>query len=177
MTALQWRPEGGEPTWANEITPLPTEDIYRQQLVFHRQLIPRTTGNTAYTAADAVGGMLTLPLFRPYRGGVIETVSIIDITAQKAALILTLFEQPFTATADNSAFAVADSAYLSGVATFTIAATDYADSSAAAIGTVKPALYVASQTGILYGQFETSGTPTYAADNQDLYILVTVRQF
>src|SRR3990167_867244 len=72
-----------------------------------KQIPVMTAG--AYTANDALGDMLTFQMgSKPDNGGVIMQLVLIDHAKQAKTFNLVLFNQPFTATADNAAFAPTD---------------------------------------------------------------------
>lgn len=64
----------------------------------------------AYSAKDAVGGLLTFANAARVQGGigVIEKLVITDLSIQAAELILVLFDRTFTAMADNAPFDPSD---------------------------------------------------------------------
>lgn len=64
-----------------------------------------TVSGTAYTAGDAVGGQLRFEGIDPV--GLLHSVVILDTEEQAAPLDLVVFNQTFTATADNSPFSIA----------------------------------------------------------------------
>jgi len=126
--------------------------------------IPTVTAG-AYVANDAVGGLLTFANAARVSGGggVIKDVVIIDDAGQDVALELWLFDQTFTAMADNAAWAPAEADLENLVAIIT---TD--DGAWFAAGTPSAALIEVSQrydcTGTsLFGQLVTRGTPTFVA--------------
>jgi hypothetical protein len=66
-----------------------------------------TISTTAYTAGDAVGGLLTFSGAARASGGSIrvETVQVVDASKQLADLDLLLFDRSITAPTDNAVFA------------------------------------------------------------------------
>lgn len=130
----------------------------------------------AYAAKDAVGGLLTFAAAaRISTGkGVINTVTIIDDDDEKAALELWLFNQTFTATADNAAFDPADATMTNCVGVIPIAAADYYsanDNGAACVRGVGLQFQLAGTS--LFGQLKCTGTPTYTATT-DLTIVLAI---
>lgn len=131
----------------------------------------------AYSANDAVGGLLTFANSTAVAGhtGVIQSVTIIDEAKQSADLELALFDTTFTPTADNAAFAPSDTVILTCIAVIPI--TTYYDFSVNSVG-VAVNLGIAFKTSgsaNLFGQLLTRGTPTYAATN-DLTIKLGILQ-
>ncbi len=145
----------------------------------------------AYSANDALGGLLVFKdalLPGLVQTGVILTVTLLDAASQDAATDLVLFNQTFTATADNAAFAPSDADLLNCLGVISIAAGDYATFSGNSIATVRNAGFgaksvdtIGAQTGTstgdgnLYGQLVTRATPTYAATS-DISVTITVLQ-
>lgn len=120
----------------------------------------------AYTAADALGGLLTFPgaTRRAGLGGTILTVAVLDLTKQSAATDLVLFKKTFAATTDNAAFDPTDADAGNCIGFIPIAATDYAvfnDWSVACVRNVRFDYRLEDGTD-LFGQLVTRGTPTYA---------------
>jgi hypothetical protein len=131
----------------------------------------------AYSANDAVGGLLTFANAARVAGygGVIKDVLILDDAGQDAALELWLFNATFTAMTDNAAWAPseADLRKLVGI---------IATSSGAyfAAGTPSAARVECYQrydcTGTsLFGQLVTRGTPTYVATD-DVTVIIGLLQ-
>jgi hypothetical protein len=144
---------------------------------------PTITAAGAYASLDAVGGKLEFEEARtPYSShGHIEAAKIIDNDSEDALLRLILFNQDFTATADNAAMSItdADLANCMGVISFT--AANYLTFATNSIGTMGlagiqvlfPFVLVGGGTS-LFGQLmvETS-TPTYTAVD-DLTVVLTI---
>lgn len=130
----------------------------------------------AYSAKDAVGGLLTFanavratPL-----SGVLHAVTVIDDAAQAAELVLVLFNQTFTATADNAAFDPSDADLENCIGKIKIMATDYnafADNAVAQVRSIGLPIKLVGTS--LFGQLMCTGTPTYAATG-DLTIKVHI---
>lgn len=127
----------------------------------------------AYSSLDAVGSKLEFEDVRtPYnKSGVIRAAHIKDSAKQAALLYLVLFDQDFTETTDNDAFAVSDADLLNVVAILEFAVNDYASFNANCVGTLGiggPDLghpFVLTEGGTsLFGQlFVKTSTPTYVA--------------
>lgn len=84
----------------------------------------------AYTAGDAIGGLLTFA--NAVRGSgrsraTITNVTIVDDAKQSAPIDLVFFNQTFTATADNAAFDPTDADMQNCIGYIDVAATDYAE--------------------------------------------------
>ncbi len=127
----------------------------------------------AYSAGDAVGGLLTFANAARSSGdgGVIKDVLILDDAGQDAELELWLFNAPFTPMADNAAWAPSEADLRKLVA---IVST--ADGAWFAAGTPSAARVECSQrydcaTTSLFGQLVTRGTPTYAATDDITVVL------
>lgn len=117
---------------------------------------------TAYAANDVVGGVVALgPVTIPTK---LQSVTVIDRSAQAAALEIVLFEKMPTASTltDNAAPVLAAAEVGNIVARVPVAAADYA----AAIGGVRVATLANLQRFVkgtsLSAVLVTSGTPTYA---------------
>ncbi len=121
----------------------------------------------AYSAGDAVGGKLTFANAVRASGGSARVVSVViaDKNKQNVELELWLFNQDFTPTADNAAFAVSSSDLLNCVGVVRINTSDYASASANGVATVPVGdlLVEASGGSTLYGQLKCVGAPTYAS--------------
>ena len=122
----------------------------------------------AYSAGDAVGGLLTFTDATPGGNGVsgalLMSCVIADEAKQSIETDLVLFSESFTPTADNAAFAPSDADLLNCIGVVTVA--DYAAFSASSVGTVANVGLPIKLTGAgggLFGQLVTRGTPTYAA--------------
>lgn len=127
----------------------------------------------AYTAGDAVGGLLTFAnaARAAGMGGVIKDLLILDDAGQDAELELWLFGDTFTAMANNAPWAPseADLRKLVGIITTS-------DGAWFAAGTPSAARVEVSQrydcvATSLYGQIVTRGTPTFAATDDVTVIL------
>ena len=136
----------------------------------------------AYTAGDALGGLLTFAnaVRAAGRGAVITKVVIIDTANQEAPVDLVLFNQTFTPTADNAAFNPSDADLANCIGYIDVAATDYSsfnqDNAVAAkssgLGMPFPIVLVGTS---LFGQMVVRDAPTYAATD-DLIIKLTIER-
>lgn len=131
----------------------------------------------AYSANDAVGGLLTFAnaALVSGGGGVVKNLLILDDAGQDAELELWLFKETFTAMSDNAAWAPseADMRKLVGIVTT-------ANGAWFAAGTPSAAVVEASQRydlvgTSLFGQLVTRGTPTFAATD-DVTVIVGLLQ-
>lgn len=131
----------------------------------------------AYSASDAVGGLLTFAnaALVSGGGGVIKDLLILDDAGQDAELELWLFNATFTAMVDNAAWAPseADLRKLVGIVTT-------ADGAWFPAGTPSAARVEASQRydlvgTSLFGQLVTRGIPTYVATD-DVTVIIGLLQ-
>ena len=137
--------------------------------------IPGVGVGAAYTAGDAFGGAFVLQGAARGVGKVcaLATSLFLDRSDQGAAMQLAIFNAPFTATADNAAFAVTDADLSNRRAIVKFAAADYLDWSANQACQGDKGQYIAGGPGgDLYCQFITTGTPTVAASNLPGLVLV-----
>jgi len=136
----------------------------------------------AYTAGDAVGGLLTFAnaALAAGRGGYIVKVVITDDAGQSVPYELHLFDQTFTAMADNGTWTPSDADMLNWEGYVDIAATDQAagtanSGAAKSTGLRCPFPYYCVGTS-LFGQLVTRGAPTYAATD-DIRIKLYVERW
>lgn len=127
-----------------------------------------TVSTGAYSAKDAVGGLLTFAsAARIANGqGIVNTLTIIDDDSEAAGLELWLYDRTFTATADNAAFDPTDADNENLVGVVPISTADYyaaADNSVASVRGVGLEYACGSAGTTLYGQLKATGTPTYTA--------------
>lgn len=140
-------------------------------------LLGRVGGPGAYQAKDAVGGKLTFAnaARESALGGYVVDVTIIDKAMQSAELVLTLFNQDFTATNDNAAFAPSDADLLNVVGIIHIYASDYQAFADNAVASKQVVLRYDLAGTALYGQLMCIGAPTYATTS-DLKIKLGLMQ-
>ncbi len=134
----------------------------------------------AYSAGDAVGGLLTFANMARASGGTImvHTVIITDLADVKAALTLVLFDRTFTATSDNAAFDPSDADLLNIVGIVPFTASDYGDFNDNAAAVRGSLGIVATLNGTsLFGQLylPAGSAPTYASTS-DLTVKVSAVQ-
>lgn len=129
---------------------------------------PTVSTSPAYTAGDCVGGKQTLTGAARTSGGrvILESINVLDLGNQKAALTILFFDSdPAAATiTDNAAFVWStDHSKLLGKVN--IAAADYETIASEAVATVKAIglLLEASGSANLFAVVVTTGTPTYTA--------------
>lgn len=92
-------------------------------------------GSGAFTAGDAIGGLLTFPVGK---SGIISGITIVETTdtVQASAMDLLLFSTLITGGTDNAAFNPLDVEALRGVGKLSVAAGDYSTLTANAIAHV-----------------------------------------
>lgn len=119
----------------------------------------------AYSAGDAVGGLLTFANAARFTGagGILTDVLIVDDAGQDVEMELWLFKETFTAISDNDAWAPSE-ADLENL----VAVVNTADDTWRAAGTPSIVHHECTirydLTGTsLFGQLVTRGTPTFAA--------------
>jgi hypothetical protein len=129
---------------------------------------PVVSSGVAYTAGDAVGGKQTLTGAARDSGGpvVLQSLSVLDLGNQKAALTILFFNaDPSAATiTDNAAFVWStDHAKLIGK--LAIAAADYETIASEAVATRGGLGIVLQPSGsaVLYAAVVAVGTPTYTS--------------
>lgn len=122
-----------------------------------------TISTSAYAADDQVGAVQTLNVDPGVRR--LVSITVIDKAKQKAELEFLLFKElPTVASADNAACNVADAEIAAKcIGVVTLAATDYTDLSAGAVGTVQCDVVVQTTGSKLYALAKTTGTPTYVS--------------
>lgn len=134
----------------------------------------------AYSANDAVGGLLTFKdaalLGGAGTGAILDSVTIIDKAKQSIQLDLILFDRTFTATADNDAFDPTDADLANCIGGVKI--TDwfaFNDNSMGCKTGIGLPIRLADAGDSLFGQLVTRGAPTYAATTDLIVILGIVR--
>jgi hypothetical protein len=137
----------------------------------------------AYTAGDALGGLLTFASVVRTAGGhgEIVKVTIQDNAKQSAPMDLVLFNQTFTATADNAPFDPTDADLANCIGYISVAATDYAEFNDNGVATKASGLQMpfeyklAAAGSSLFGQLVIRNGDTFAAVN-DVTVKITVRR-
>lgn len=136
----------------------------------------------AYTAGDAIGGLLTFASAARAAGrkGEVVQVSIIDDAKQSAPIDIVLFNQTFTSTADNAAFDPSDADLQNCLGYVSVANTDYAEFNDNCVATKSSGLQMPFSYELigtsLFGQMVTRIGDTWAATD-DLTVKLTVRRF
>ncbi len=133
----------------------------------------------AYTADDAVGGLLTFANAARVSasGGIIKNVLIVDDAGQDAELELWLFNQTFTAIGDNAAWAPSEADLENCIAVISTAdsAQGYMAAGTPSVVDIEVSRRFDLTGTSLFGQLVTRGTPTYAATD-DLTVKVMLLQ-
>lgn len=146
----------------DQTTPGTTNRVVTQETDVITQTPTITAG--AYTAKDAVGGKLTFAGVG--NKGLINSLVISDKTTQAAELVLVLFDQDFTPTADNAPFDPSDADLANCGGFIRVIASDYqafADNGVATLTGIGLPYKLAAAGTSLYGQLMCTGTPTYAS--------------
>lgn len=137
---------------------------------------PTISSGSAYSAKDAVGGLLTFAAAARtgILSGVIEAVAVADKGAQLKALDLVLFSASVATPSDNNPFDPTDAEIATCIGIVKIVAGDYSDFNDNSIAAVRPNLsYVLAGTS-MYGVLVARDTPTYTSTS-DLTVTLTVR--
>jgi hypothetical protein len=118
----------GDGSWALVVSGPASGLITTQPAPVRVQLNPTISAGAAYAAGDALGGRLAFEgvVNAAGGGGTITKVVISDRDGENPPIDLVLFDQPFTATADNAAFDPSDADLDNCLGYIDIAATDYA---------------------------------------------------
>jgi hypothetical protein len=138
----------------------------------------------AYTAGDALGGLLTFAGAARLAGGrgMITKVTIVDDALQSAPIDLVLFDRTFTATADNAPFDPSDADMQNCLGFIPVANTDYAEFTDNGVATKASGLQMPFEFQLapgvtsLFGQLVIRVGDTYAATD-DITVKVTVRRY
>jgi hypothetical protein len=138
----------------------------------------------AYTAGDALGGLLTFANAAKVAGGrgMITKVTIVDDAQQSAPIDLVLFDRTFTATADNAAFDPSDADMQNCLGFIPVANTDYAEFNDNGVATKASGQQMPFEFDLaggvtsLFGQLVIRVGDTYAATD-DITVKITVRRY
>jgi len=134
---------------------------------------PVTPSVTAgsYSANDVVGGRLT---FVGFRGGSIQSITIVDNSAQSVDYLLVLFESSPTDITDNNTYAIADADLPKIIKQLTLTAASHRQAfDNNAIYTLENLDVPLGVVGrAIFAFLITTGTPTYAATTD---ITVTIQ--
>ena len=129
---------------------------------------PTVSSGAAYTAADAVGGKQTLTSAARVSGGVavLQSLTVLDLGNQKAALTLLFFDADPTAATitDNAAF-VWSTDTTKFIGKINVAAADYETVAGEAVASLRGLglELKASGSANLFVAVVTTGTPTYTS--------------
>ena len=131
----------------------------------------------AYSANDAVGGLLTFEnaALVSGAGGFVTDMQIIDDAGQDAELELWLFDQTFTAMADNAAWAPSEADLENLIAIITTADGAWCAAGTPSVARVECLQRYELAATSLFGQLVTRGTPTYAATD-DITVKIGIAQ-
>lgn len=142
---------------------------------------PTVSTSPAYTAADALGGKITLASAVRVSGGggIIQALTLADKGKQSAAIDVVFFNADPSGTTftDNGALTIADADLLAIIGVVSIAATDYsafADNSIATKYGLGLAFKAVGSTSI-YACLVNRGTPTYTSTT-DIQLAVKILQ-
>lgn len=143
--------------------------------VVRLQVTPTISTAPAYTAKDAVGGLMTFANAARASGGTIwiDRVQVVDKGQQMAALDLVLFDRSITAPTDNAVFAPTDTE--AGYAVAAIPIYDYRDLSTNSVADRPVGLEAVLNGTDLFGVLVARGTPTYTS-TADLVVSLTIAQ-
>jgi hypothetical protein len=133
------------------------------QTVSRMVKVPGITAAAAHHAGDAFGTMITFrDVFRQEKkSGVIVSVLLHDLDDENSQVDVPLFAMPFTATADDAAFAPSDTDNLFCKGTISI--TTFANWGNNGLGEWNGSKWMKSEDGNLYTQLITQSTPNIAA--------------
>jgi hypothetical protein len=132
----------------------------------------------AYAANDAVGGLLTFALVGRQvseGGSVLIDVLIVDDAGQDAELELWLFNQTFTAMADNAAWAPAEADLENCIAVVSTSGSTWRAAGTPSVINIECTRRIDLAGTSLFGQLVTRGTPTYAATD-DITVKIKLLQ-
>lgn len=129
--------------------------------LFDTGLIQINTGNGLYTTADAFGGKFTIAV-PPV--GTISQVFFYDLDDEGISLDVVLFDADFTATADDSAYAVTDVDHMHCIGVVSI--TSFTDLGGMQLGQAFPLISYSVPSGVIYAQCIIRGAPTVAAGSE-----------
>ena len=143
-----------------------------------RSVTPAITAG-AYGANDAVGGLMefTNAVAESGKGGVIVGAYVVDDAGQSVKLVLLMFNQTFTATADNAAIAISEADMENSIGNLAFEAADYVTTNVAQPITegrdVDGARSFVLVGTSLFAQLYTPGVPTYVAvDDLTVYLII-----
>lgn len=138
-------------------------------------LVTPTITSTPYADGDALGAVFAVSE-AARAGGLIDTITVVDLAGQKKTVDLIVFNaEPGTPAADNTAFALHEDDAGKVLGTIQVADTDYIDIGSDALATVSMTTiqFGATADGALYGQLVIRAAGTYAASALRIRIGVT----
>ena len=132
----------------------------------HTIQVTPVIGTGAYLALDAVGPLMEFAGVSSRRdsGIILQSVVLVDETKLDEPINLILFDQTFTSDADHDILAPSNAELLLCVGHIKILAADYITLSTNSIATVRNLnlpIKLAGDSGSLFAQLQTPGTPTY----------------
>lgn len=145
--------------------------------VVRLSVTPTVSTTPAYTAKDAVGGLLTFTGAARAAGGTIriEAAQVVDKGQQMKDLDLVLFDRTITAPTDNAIFAPSDAELAFCVGVVPIFAGSYSDLSTNSVASVTSGLTAVLNGSDLFGVLVARGTPTYTSTT-DLVVTLSIAQ-
>ena len=147
----------------------PSEYRIRDKRVTTLIATPAISAAAAYTAKDAIGGLITFTnaAFADVGSGIIHSLTVVDNDSEEAPLQVHLFNQTFTASADNAIFSPSDADLNKFIGVVGVVDTDYFpldDNSVATVTGLNLPFNLVSGGTSLFAQIATeTGTPTYTA--------------
>jgi len=131
----------------------------------------------AYSANDAVGGLLTFAGAARVSGDTcfLKNVLIFDDAGQDAVMELWLFDRTFTAMADNAAWAPSQADLRNLVAIISTIDGSWFAAGTPSVARVEVSQQLPVAATSLYGQLVTRGTPTFAATD-DVTVKISLMQ-
>jgi len=138
---------------------------------------PTVTVSGAYTANDALGGLLTFAdaARSAGKGGVLKDVIIIDDAGQDAATELWLFSDTITPAVDNAAFVLTQPDIRKVVAIVSSADGTWRACGTPSVNRIETSQRYHCVGTSLYGQLVTRGTPTETAID-DITVILGILQ-
>jgi hypothetical protein len=146
--------------------------------VVRLQVTPTISTTPAYTAKDAVGGLMAFSNAVRASGGtcLLQALQLVDKGQQMADLDLVLFDRSITAPTDNAIFAPSDTELGYVVGVLPIAKGMYADLSTNSVAAFNDVGLECVLNGTdLFGVLVARSTPTYTGTG-DLVLTLTIAQ-
>lgn len=146
------------------------------------QVTPTVSTTPAYSAKDAVGGVMTFANAVRVAGGscTLDAVQLVDKGSQQKELDLILFDRTITAITDNAVFDPTDTELGYVVAVVTIGILDYRDFNDNSVahrgGLGTPIVLNGTDLfGVLVARGSAAGLPTYTSTS-DIVVTLTITQ-